>query len=280
MSKRNKYISHTIIFIILFVIAVLFLIPFIWTFLTSIKTDKDIYVANLKLLPSTVTLLQYERVYTQMGSFVKFFMNSVIVSFWSVLLIIIFSTTMGYSFSKIEYRGKNIFFAFILLVLTIPYVIYLVPLYIMEMKLSLIDTLTGLVLPYVALNLPLSVFIMRSQFNSVPNALGEAARIDGCTQWQVFMKIMLPVVKPGIATVIIYAFINVWGEFTFSRTLTVTPKAQTLPVGITFLRDQAASFQYGPLCATIVLSLIPVLIVFMFMQRYLIKGIMAGAIKG
>ena len=91
---------------------------------------------------------------------------------------------------------------------------------------------------------------------------------------------MLPVVKPGIATVIIFTFINVWGEFTYGRTLTATAKAQTLPVGITFLRDEAASWQYGTLTATIILSLIPLLIIFLSMQKYFISGIMEGALKG
>jgi ABC-type glycerol-3-phosphate transport system permease component len=144
----------------------------------------------------------------------------------------------------------------------------------------MLDTCWGLILPYVATNLPLAVFIMQSQFNSVPKELSEAARIDGCNQWKTFYKIMVPVVKPGIATVIIFTFITVWGEFTYARTLTTTPKSQTLSVGITFLRDEAASWQYGTLCATIVLSLIPTLIIFLAMQKYLVKGIMEGAVKG
>ena len=108
----------------------------------------------------------------------------------------------------------------------------------------------------------------------------EAARIDGASQWQTFSRVMLPIVKPGIATVIIMTFITVWGEFTYARTLCVTAKSQTLAVGITFLRDEAASWQYGTLTATIILSLIPVMIIFLSMQKYFVKGIMAGAVKG
>jgi ABC-type glycerol-3-phosphate transport system permease component len=150
----------------------------------------------------------------------------------------------------------------------------------MQSKFNLINTYTGLVLPYIATNLPMAVFIMRGQFNNVPNTLKDAATIDGCNSFNVFSKVMLPVVKPGVAAVLLFTFISVWGEFTYGRTLTSTPKAQTLPVGITFLRDEATSWPYGTLTATIVLALIPLLIIFLSMQKYFIKGIMEGALKG
>lgn len=278
--RVKKRISDIIIFLVLLVVSFIFIIPFLWTFICSVKPDAEIYSAHMKIFPSVITWVHFHKVFTQMGDFTAYFMNSVIVSFFSVALVVVFSTTMGYSFAKLRYRGKAFFAGVILLVLTIPYVIYLVPIYIMESQANLLDTGMGLILPYVATNLPLGVFIMQAQFHSVPNELSEAARIDGCNQWKTFYKIMLPVVKPGIATVIIYIFITVWGEFTYARTLTTTSRGQTLPVGITFLRDEAASWQYGTLCATIVLSLIPTLAIFLGMQKYLVKGIMEGAVKG
>lgn len=278
--RTKKWISHAIIFVVLLIVSFIFIIPFLWTFICSVKPDAEIYSTHIKILPSAVTMVHFKKVFTQMGDFAAYFMNSIVVSFFSVALVVVFSTTMGYSLSKLRYRGKAFFAGVILLVLTIPYVIYLVPIYIMESRGNLLDSWMGLILPYVATNLPLGVFIMQAQFNSVPKELPEAARIDGCNQWKTFYKIMLPVVKPGIATVIIYIFITVWGEFTYARTLTTTSKGQTLPVGITFLRDEAASWQYGTLCATIVLSLIPTLIIFLAMQKYLVKGIMEGAVKG
>lgn len=279
MKERNLA-ADIIIFILLLVVSFVFIIPFIWTLLTSIKTNDEIYSATMIILPSSATFEHYIKVVTQMGDFLKYFWNSVVTSFWSVLFTVIFSTTLGYSFAKMDYKFKNVYLGFILFVLTLPYVIYLIPIYIMESKFDLIDTVWGLILPYIATNLPMAVFIMRGQFNNVPNDLGEAATIDGCNGWQVFSKIMVPVVKPGIATVIIFTFINVWGEFTYGRTLTSTTNAQTLPVGITFLRDEAASWQYGTLTATITLSLIPLLAIFLSMQKYFISGIMEGALKG
>lgn len=279
MKEKNLALNF-ILFVLLLVIAFVFIVPFLWTFLTSLKTNDEIYASALTILPTKITFEHYVKVITQMGDFLKYFRNSVVVSLWSVLATVIFSASMGYAFSKMDFKFKNIYLGFVLFILTLPYVIYLIPIYIMESKMDLIDTAWGLILPYIATNLPMSVFIMRGQFNNVPNTLGEAATIDGCNNWQVFSKIMLPVVKPGIATVIIFTFINVWGEFTYGRTLTATAKAQTLPVGITFLRDEAASWQYGTLTATIILSLIPLLIIFLSMQKYFISGIMEGALKG
>lgn len=279
MTKKRS-ISNIIVGIVLAVIAFIWVIPFIWTLLTSLKNDSEIYTDILKFLPTKVYMGHYTSIFTKLGNFFLYFKNSVVVSFWSVLFNVLFAATLGYSFAKFKYRGRGLFLGFVLIVITLPYVIYLIPIYIMQSKMDLIDTTLGLILPYIATNLPMSVFIMRGQFNGIPNEMMEASRIDGANQWQTFSRVMLPIVKPGIATVIIMTFITVWGEFTYARTLSVTAKSQTLAVGITFLRDEAASWQYGTLTATIILSLIPVMIIFLSMQKYFVKGIMAGAVKG
>lgn len=278
--NEKKSVSNIAVFVLLFITSFVFIIPFLWTFLTSIKPDEEIYSAALNLFPKEFYIGHYTGIFTKLGNFLKYFSNSVIVSFWSVFLNVLLASTLGYSFSKFQYWGRDFFLGFVLLIITLPYVIYLIPIYIMQSRFDLIDTRLGLILPYTATNLPMSVFIMRGQFNGVPNEMMEAARIDGATHWQTFSRVMLPIVKPGIATVIIMTFITVWGEFTYARTLCTTARSQTLAVGITFLRDEAASWQYGTLTATIILSLIPVLIIFLSMQKYFIKGIMAGAVKG
>lgn len=280
MKKKKIHVSRIIIGILLAVIAFIWMIPFIWTLLTSLKSDSEIYTDVLKFLPTQLYFGHYTSIFTKLGNFFAYFRNSVVVSFWSVLFNVLFAATLGYSFAKFKYPGRGIFFGFVLLVITLPYVIYLIPIYIMQSRMNMIDTTLGLILPYIATNLPMSVFIMRGQFSGVPNEMMEAARIDGANQWQTFAKVMMPIVKPGIATVIIMTFITVWGEFTYARTLCVTANSQTLAVGITFLRDEAASWQYGTLTATIILSLIPVMIIFLSMQKYFVKGIMAGAVKG
>ena len=279
MTKKLK-LPEVIIFIILLLTAVVFLVPFLWTFLTSIKDNKEIYSSTVVIIPSIVTLEHYVKVITQMEDFLKFSYNTVVITLWSVAATVILSAMMGYAFAKLNFIGKKIYLAFILLILTLPYAIYLIPIYILEDKVNLIDTHVGLILPYVAINLPMSIFIMRGTFSNIPNGLSEAATIDGCNFFQVWSRIMMPIAKPGLATIVIFTFINVWGEFMFARTLASTPAAQTLAVGITFLRDEAASWQYGTLTATIMLSLIPLLAIFLSMQKYFIRGITEGALKG
>ena len=279
MKKKSSAVN-VVIFIILALTSFIFIIPFLWTFITSVKTDAEIYSSTVIILPSVVTFDNYIKVLTKMQNFLLFFRNSVVSSFWSVLMTVILSASMGYAFGKLEFVGKKYFMGFILLILTLPYVIYLIPIYLMQSQFDLNNTITGLVLPYIATNLPMAVFIMRGQYSNVPKELCEAAKIDGCGEWKVFEKVVLPCVRPGIATVIIFTFINVWGEFTYARTLTSTTASQTLPIGITLLRDEAASWQYGTLTATITMSLVPLLAIFLSMQKYFIKGIMVGAIKG
>ncbi len=279
MNRKIEY-SKIIIYVLLSLTAFVFLVPFIWTLLTSIKDNKEIYSSTVVIIPTMVTFEHYVKVITQMQDFAKFFRNTVIITIFSVAATVLFSAMTGYAFSKLQFWGKKVYLAFILLILTLPYAIYLIPIYILEDRMNLVNTFTGLILPYIAINLPMSIFIMRGQFNSIPNGLMEAATIDGCNFFQTWSKIMMPIAKPGLAIIVIFTFINVWGEFLFARTLTSTPATQTLAVGITFLRDEAASWQYGTLCATITMSLVPLLAIFLAMQKYFIRGIMEGALKG
>ena len=175
--KKNA--GSIAVFILLFVISFIFIIPFIWTMLTSLKPDEEIYSSVLAFLPVNPYLGHYTGIFTKLGNFFKYFSNSVVVSFWSVLFNVLFAATLGYSFSKFQYWGRDLFLGFVLLIITLPYVIYLIPIYIMQSRFDLIDTRLGLILPYIATNLPMSVFIMRGQFNGVPNEMMEAARIDG-----------------------------------------------------------------------------------------------------
>ena len=282
MNGRRKKISlsRIAVFLALLCVTAVFLLPFVWTFITSFKTDAEIYTDRIIFIPSTITSQHYMRVLTQMESFIKYFRNSVVISTISLIFVVIFSATMGYALSKLKFRLKAAFLGVILFIMVLPQVIYLMPIYIMQLKVNLIDTRLGVILPYIAINLPMGIFIMRGQFNSVPDELCEAGIIDGCNAWSVFSRVVLPCVKPGIATVIIFTFMDTWGEFTFARTLTSSITAQTLPVGIIFLRDEARSWAYGTLSATIVLAMLPVLVIFLSMQKYFVKGILEGALKG
>ncbi len=278
--KKRFSVWNLICYLLLILLAVIFLAPFIFTLFTSIKPDEEIYASVMTVFPHTVVLDHYNRVFTQMTDFFSYFYNTVYVTLFSLVIVVVLSATTGYTFGKLYFRGVGIFMGFILLVLTLPYAIYLIPIYLMQDQVNLINTHWGLILPYTAMNLPMSVLIMRGHFKSIPNELMDASIIDGCGYFKAWRYVMLPIAKPGLAVVAILTFINVWGEFMFAQTLSNTPKAQTLSVGITFLRDEAASWQFGTLSAVIVMSLIPPLIIFLAMQKYFVAGITEGALKG
>lgn len=276
----KKRIEKSFVFICLAIVTAVFIFPFLWTFLTSIKPDTEIYSSTIRFFPQRAVIDHYVKLITQMGNFTSYFMNSVYITFWSLLFVLVLSATSGYAFGMLDFKGRGIIFGFILIVLTLPYAIYLIPIYMMQDKWNIINTIWSLILPYTALNLPMGMLIMRGNFKSIPKDLEDAATIDGCNYFNAWYRVLLPIVKPGIAVVAILTFISVWGEFMYARTLTNTPAAQTLSVGITFLKDEAASWQYGTLTSAIVLTLIPPLIIFLAMQRYFVKGIIEGALKG
>ena len=166
INKKN--ITNLVISLVLILIAFTWMIPFIWTLLTSLKDDSEIYTNVLRVFPSKLYFGHYVSIFTKLGNFFKYFRNSVVVSFWSVLFNVLFAATLGYSFAKFKYYGRNLFLGFILIIITLPYVIYLIPIYIMQSRMGLVDSVIGLILPYIATNLPMSVFIMRGQFNGFP----------------------------------------------------------------------------------------------------------------
>jgi len=160
-----------------------------------------------------------------------------------------------------------------------PYAIYLVPVYIMEDSMGIINTRLGLILPYIALNLSFAIFIMSAWFREMPRDLEDAAKIDGCNTFQLWIKIMLPLAVPALVSVATITFVMVWEEFMFVRTLSTTVEAQTLPVGIPLLKREAQSWAYGTLSAVLVLSFIPVIAIFLITQKYFVKGFLRGSIK-
>jgi ABC-type glycerol-3-phosphate transport system permease component len=157
---------------------------------------------------------------------------------------------------------------------------YLIPIYIMEIQLKLRNTWIGLILPYVALNLPWGLLIMRSAFATIPLEIRDAASIDGCNEYQLWYRVMLPMTRPALAATTIVAFVFVWQEYMFASTLMTKNTSQTLPVGIVWLRDELQTLSYGRIGAMFVLSVLPVLVPFVLLRNFFIKGLSEGMLKG
>jgi ABC-type glycerol-3-phosphate transport system permease component len=272
--------SRIYLYLVSLIIGIVFLGPFLWILLTSFKTDKDIYSIPLQILPQHWTLSQYVKIFQGSTELGVYFYNSIVVTLTSVLIVLFLSSMSGYGFARYRFKGNVAIMAFLLLVMAVPWAVYLVPIYMMEDSMNLLDSKLGLILPYAALNLPLAILIMKGSYLVVSKEIEEAALVDGCNDYQTWYRIMLPIVKPGIATVFIFTSIQVWEEFMFARTMVTDNNNWTLPVGITMLQSEAQSWAFGILSAAIILSMIPLLTVFLSFQQYFIRGITDGALKG
>lgn len=279
-NRYGKKASVASVYVFLTFVTVAMMAPLLWSAITSIKPEREIYRTPIRILPSRVSWEHYVRVLRQMPDVAWYFKNSVVVTVVSVTAVVILATLAGYAFGRLKFAGKDALFSFILIALTIPYAIYVIPVFMTENALGLLNTNLGLILPNIGLNLPLAIFIMRGTFRVIPSELEEAARIDGCTMLGIWYRVMLPLAGSGLAAVTILTFISVWEEFLFAVTLMPDARFQTLPVGIKFLKDEAQSWAYGVLSTTIVLYIIPVALVFLLLQRYFVKGMMEGALKG
>ncbi len=262
------------------VITVIFLTPLIWMFITSLRPTQELFSYPMNIIPKELSLENYNYVFNKMTNFFRYFINSLIVTISTVILVLISSATGGYAFGVRKFKGQGLLFMGIILVLTVPYIMYLIPIYMMEDWMGLRNSWLGLILPYVAINLPWGLLIMRGAFSTIPEDIRDASIVDGCNEFQLWYRVMLPMTKPSLAATSIITFVFAWQEYLFASTLMSKNKWQTLPVGIVWLRDELQTLVYGRLGAMIVLAVIPVLVIFYAFRNFFIKGLREGMLKG
>jgi len=206
--------------------------------------------------------------------------NSIYVSVMTVLLSVIVSVLAGYGFSRFRFPFKDLFFVLILSTIMIPFQSILTPIFLVLTKLGLHNTLTGLVGVYVTLQLPFSIFMMRNAFDAVPREIEEAARMDGAGNATMLLKVMLPLVWPGVVTIALFAFLGAWNEFLAALVLMTDQSKFTLPVMMTALQSgRFGAIDWGAVQAGVTVMMVPCLILFLALQRFYIRGLMAGAVK-
>lgn len=213
------------------------------------------------------------------GDFLKYFSNSLLASTISVMLVIIIASLASYPLARMKFKLNRPIFLLFLLGMMIPVHSTLIPVYLLTQKMGLYDTIWALIGPYIAFSLPVSVFIFTQFLQEAPKELEEAARIDGCGHFGVFWRVMFPLLKPAIATVTIYNFINIWNEFIFALVLTSSQDSMTLPLGLREFYGQF-SVNVPGMMAALTLASLPILIVYFVAQEKIVKGLSAGAVKG
>ncbi|MEP9372208.1 carbohydrate ABC transporter permease [Mesorhizobium sp. KR1-2] len=254
------------------------LFPLFWLLKVSITPNDLLYTEGVRLWPSRTTFEHFEFVLTH-SAFPVFFRNSLIVSGSTAVVVTILASLSGYALSRFTFRGKYWIVALMLVTQMFPLVMLVAPIFKMLSPLGLTNSLTGLVIVYTAFNMPFATFLMQSFFDGIPKDLEEAAMIDGATQFKAFRHIILPLTLPGIAATLGFVFTAAWSELLFALMLISGNDAATFPVGLlTFVSKFAVDF--GQMMAAGVLALIPACLFFLLIQRYLVQGLTAGAVKG
>jgi multiple sugar transport system permease protein len=263
------------------VLSVIFVAPILWAVLSTFKPPSEARQPPLPPWPTTGFSLQN---YVTLDSFGAGLwhsaQNSIYVAGMSVLLTAVISVFAGYGFSRFHFPLKNFFFLMILATIMIPFQSILTPIFLILTWLGLQNTLTGLVLVYVTLQLPFSIFMMRNAFDAVPKEIEEAARIDGAKSIALLVRIMMPLVWPGVVTVAIFAFLNSWNEFLAALVLMTDQSQFTLPIMMTAVQSgRFGAVDWGAVQAGVTVMMIPCLILFLLLQRFYIRGLTAGAVK-
>ena len=264
---------------ILIVLAAIFLFPLLWMLVTSLRPTAELYRYPPTIIPREISLGNYVYVLTQVPDFGRYFLNSIVVTAATVVLVVLSSMLGGYAFGIRQFRGKNGLFLAILFILGVPYIMYLIPIYLMEQQLHLINSWIGLILPYTALELPWGLLIMRGAFETIPKDMQDAAVIDGCGEFRMWVQVLVPITRPALATTTIIIFVFAWQEFMFASTLMTSNTWQTLPVGVAFIKNELQSLIMGNIGAMVVMTIVPVLAVFLAFRSFFIQGLSEGMLK-
>lgn len=276
--KAKGKFRRTVFTILLSIGAVISIIPFIYMISTALKGPVYVFEIPPRIIPEHPTLQNFISAWTS-NQFGLYFLNSVAVTLISVAGIVLLAAMMAYAFARFDFIGKKFLYGLVIFFMTMPAMSLIVPQFILATEFKVTDSIVGLVALYIAQNIPFAVFLLRGFLEEVPKEIEEAARIDGASAWSTFWQITLPLCKPALATSAIIAFLGAWDEFTWASTIINTPSKRTLPVAIATFQGVHTT-NWGLVFAASLIAIVPVLIIFIALQKYFIKGMTAGAVKG
>ncbi len=276
-ARQQKQLRQGILVALQVFVLVIVLVPFLWMVAVSIKPANEPFSIPARLWPDNPTLDNYrEALYPE---FIRYFINSVIVSVTTMIISITLGFLAAYGFERLRFRGSRMLLIGILLAQMFPVVTMIIPIYQIARDAGLINTYPALVLAYLTITLPVSTWMLRGFIHNLPPDLEEAAMVDGCTRLQAFLRVVIPLARPGIVATAVWIAVVTWQEFIFALAFTTRQDMRTLPVGMLDFVGQYG-IQYGELMASSVMVSFPILVIFFFLQRYLVAGLTSGATKG
>ena len=264
--------------LLLAVLLVWTLVPFYWMVATSLKKDKEIYGFEATLVPRHPTLDAYRRLFAQ-TPFVKYLRNSTIIAVTTTVGSLVLGSLGAYALARLRFPGRSVIARGLIFTYLVPQSLLFIPLFAIMSTLALIDTREGLILAYLGITLPFCTWLLLGYFRSVPVELEEAALVDGCSHLSALVRIILPMSLPALAVVAFFSFTQAWNEFVYANVLVNSVDVRTITTGLTLFIVEDVFF-WGPLMAAAVLATVPPVLVYLAFQRWVVKGLTLGAVKG
>lgn len=277
-SKKKIQGKELWIYVVFIVWALINLFPVYWMFTFSLKSNEEIFGENVAGLPREWLWSNYEKAIS-VGHIGKYFMNSVLVAVVTIIIVMLVALMATFAMTRLIWNGKKRMNSFFMLGLTIPIHASIVPIYVTLSRLHLLNTYLALIIPYAAFSLAMGILVCTGFMQDLPKDLDEAACIDGCGTWGIFFRIIVPLMKPAVATVSIYTFLQCWNELMFANIFVSDSVHKTLPVGVQALSGQYMT-EWGPIGAALVLATFPTLIFYAFFSKKIQDSFIAGAVKG
>jgi len=278
-KKRQKLLFNGFVYLSLFIISLILLLPFFWMISTSFKPVDEIFSETPRWLSNRPTFNNYISMWAE-TKFPQYLKNSLIVTLATTLVALIIALFAGYSISRFKFKGRTIFSAGLIAVQMFPPMILVIPMFIIMRKLGFLNSYISLIIAYGSFAFPFCTWMLKGYIDTVPESLEDAARIDGCSRMQMIYKILIPAIGPGLVTVTMFAFVLAWQEYLFALTFIRTEGMRTLTVGLSLMQGQHGSINWGQIMAGSVVACIPPLIFFLYIEKYIVTGFTMGAVKG
>jgi len=276
LIKTKTLDKRIFVYLLLIPTCIFMMLPFFWMLITSLKTMAEVFNVPMIIFSHNMSLDNF-KVVIDKGVWIRLW-NTFFISFTATVLRLFFCSLAGYGFAKFRFPGRDILFSVLIASMIVPFAVTVVPLYIMMVNFHWVDTILPLVIPGAAS--AFGIFFMRQYIRSIPDELLDAARIDGCSEFSIYVRVILPIVTPGLVSLGLIFFMQVWNDFMWPLVILKTPENQTLPVMIATLTGLAGTNMYTLQMAVSVISITPLIIIFLIFQRRFTTGITLGAVKG